>query len=572
MDTGVRNNAANKNGSRIKKKSANRARHRLLSIRYDVEHYLKPLLQRIKDEIHHIDLENSPIVANERCGTWYAWPFGPQSFCHFKSTDGHVHLFSLKRLNLEFLRTLSTHGSVILLDASNKKEMPDSFSRTLPIWACVLNRISQRYRRDLGREDLWSEDKDYDAFMTLHVPDWIVTEIEREAMESIIEIRVEELYQSQAIVDIPSFVELISKPLRPYWITPLHSNISAADKHESQSNKFHSIICCNASNVCLGRGDNNNNNNNNNSSSSSRIVWRDDEQFWYTPGAADDHESWARHLTPLLFWEHAQRFSADLTDQQTEDLIDSIVAHEATANNHSEEPSFGAGSYDWIENLNIAIGTRRSGRPPDCWGTFDAILNVTNTEYDNLLPLPDGKAYLQLPVEEGKRDKQELERWLPVGIMFCAYHAKHNRRILIHCAQGRDRSVAVAMAVVQIFCPLRYPLEWDRAKFQTIVDGLITNTNNETPIEPVHPIAELPQMIGTRMFGQEGRDILMKLACQAECPGEETPIATKETLRVVLYLIRQDREKAEPTRSTMQKLNRFFMSKVFQPPTKINTP
>ena len=563
MDTGVSNKAANKNASRTKKKNANRARHRLLSIRYDVEHYLKPLFKEINDEHRHTNLENSPIVANERCGSWYAWPFRPHSFCHFKSTDGHVHLFSLKRLNLEFLKTVSTHGSVFILDASNKKEMPDSFSRTLPIWTCVLNRISQRYRRDLEREDPWSGDNEDDTFMKLYVPNWIVTEEEREAMESIIEIRVEELYQSQAIVDIPGFVELFAKPLRPYWITPLHSNMSTVDNNESRSNKFCNIICCNASNICLGRGDNNNSNNN------GRIVWRDEEQFWYTPGAADDHESWARHLTPSLFWKHAQQFSVDLSDQQTEDLMDSIV-HEATANNHCEDPSLGSESYDWIGNLNIAIGTRRAGRPPDCWGTFDAILNVTNTEYDNMLPFPDGKFYLQLPVDEGKRDKQELERWLPVGILFCAHHAIQNRRILIHCAQGRDRSVAVAMAVVQIFCSLRYPLEWNKAILQTIVDGLISNANDETTVESFNFKTGLPHDACTSMLGQEGRDTLMKLARQGGCLDEETPLATKETLRVVLHLVRQDREKAEPTRSTMQKLNRFFMSKPFKPPAKNN--
>ena len=41
---------------------------------------------------------------------------------------------------------------------------------------------------------------------------------------------------------------------------------------------------------------------------------------------------------------------------------------------------------------------------------------------------------------------------------------------------------------------------------------------------------------------------------------EYKPFASKDSLRIVLHLVRQDRENAEPTRSTMQKLNRFFMS------------
>lgn len=556
------------NASRVKKKSANRARHRLLSIRYDVENYLKPLIQAGEEERSRINLKNLPIVANERCGTWYALPFHPHSFCHFKSTDGHdgSHLFSLKRLNLAFLKTVATEGSVVILDASNKKEMPDSFSRTIPIWACVLNRISQRYRLELGMEDVWSEWGDGTA-TNLHVPDWIVFDEESETIESIIDRRVEELYQSRAIVDIPSFVALFSKPLRPYWITPFHSVVPTTDGREPQSRMFHNIICCNASNVRL-------NGNNAGNNSNSRVVWREDQQFWYTPGAADDQESWAKHLTPSLFWEHAHKFSSDLSDQQTEDLIESIVREAAVFNvnntingeDSSLSDSLVSESYDWIGNINIAIGTRRSGRPPECWGTFDAILNVTKTEYDNMLPSPEGKFYLQLPVEEGKRDKHELERWLPVGILFCTYHAIQNRRILIHCAQGRDRSVAVAMAVVQIFCTLRYPLEWNKETMQTVLNGLMANMNDEaSSSKVVHPTAGFPQKFCTIMLGQEGRDMFVTAARRALSLNEESPIATKETLRVVLHLVRQDREKAEPTRSTMQKLNRFFMSKAFEP-------
>ena len=547
--------------SRDKKKSANRAKHRLLSICYDVEHYLKPLFQEEESGKSCHNFENLPIVANERCGTWYALPFHPHSFCHFKSTDGHVHLFSLKRLNLPFLKTVAKHGSVVILDASNKKEMPDSFSRTLPIWACVVNRIAERYRFDLGMERLFTGDDD----LRLYFPIWIVPEEERTTMESIIDMRVEELYQSQAIVDVPNFVATLSKPLRPFWTTPLHSDLPVDD---DTRNRFYSIICCNASNLCLGGDD-----------STSRIVWREEDQFWYTPGAADDHESWARHLTPQLFWKHAQQFSADLTDQQTEDLIDGIVQR---ATNMEELSTYSSGpeSYDWIGKLNVAIGTRRAGRPLDCWGNFDAILNVTNTEYDDMMPSckqkRDDKFYLQMPVEEGKRDKQELERWLPVGILFCAHHAMHHRRILIHCAQGRDRSVAVAMAVVQLFCTQRYPLEWNMKVLEKTVDAVKSSYSyieeetipNDTTVKLVGVTAGLPQDILNSMLGQDGRDVLLAVARQELCLEEEAPMATKESLRIVLHLIRQDREKAEPTRSSMQKLNRFFMSKAFKPPAK----
>lgn len=518
--------------SRDRKKSANQARHRLLSIQYDVVHYLTPLWE---------SLEKRPIlVANERCGTWYAFPFDPHSFCRFKSTDGHVHLFSLKRLNLPLLKTLALSGNgVWILDASNKKEMPDSFSRTIPIWSCVLNRVAEVFRRDSGAPSLFS-DSDLDLFL----PNWIVPEPERSSMESVIETRVQELYHSQAIVDIPGFLQGMTKPLRPFWITSLQSELPTKDHIQS----CRPIVCCNASNVRL------------DGTSNSRLAWMEDEQFWYTPGAADDHESWAKHLTPQLFWAtHSQPFSSFMTEQETDEWIDQLVS---MAKRQSESESFEEENheqyFDWIGDLNLAIGSRKAGRPPDCWKHFDAVLNVTNTEYD--MSTTDDMFYLQMPVEEGKRDKQQLERWMAVGILFCANHAREKRRILIHCAQGRDRSVAVAMAVAQLFCHSRYPLQWNWPVLNGSISEVLSLSSSDEGEETTCAQNGLPQEIAPAFLDGLGREKLLDIVRgHLETPEGES-LASKESLRVVLHLIRQDREKAEPTRSTMQKINRFFMS------------
>lgn len=46
-----------------------------------------------------------PLVANERCGSWYMPPAKKHASCYFKSTDGHPGQwgFSLRRLNLHLL-------------------------------------------------------------------------------------------------------------------------------------------------------------------------------------------------------------------------------------------------------------------------------------------------------------------------------------------------------------------------------------------------------------------------------------------------------------------------------------
>ena len=53
-----------------------------------------------------------PLVANERCGSWYIAPSHKVQSAYFKSTDGHngQWSFSLRRLNLQVLETIITHG------------------------------------------------------------------------------------------------------------------------------------------------------------------------------------------------------------------------------------------------------------------------------------------------------------------------------------------------------------------------------------------------------------------------------------------------------------------------------
>ena len=93
----------------------------------------------------------------------------------------------------------------------------------------------------------------------------------------------------------------------------------------------------------------------------------------------------------------------------------------------------------------LAVGSRRAGRPPECWAAFDAVVNVTQDEYEGMA----GDArYLQVPVAEGKRDKVGLVQHLPAALRFVAARLAKGDRVLVHCAQGRDRSVGVALAVL----------------------------------------------------------------------------------------------------------------------------
>lgn len=53
-----------------------------------------------------------PLVANERCGSWYIPPDAKAGSAYFKSTDGHTGVwdFSFRRLNLQLLPLAREHG------------------------------------------------------------------------------------------------------------------------------------------------------------------------------------------------------------------------------------------------------------------------------------------------------------------------------------------------------------------------------------------------------------------------------------------------------------------------------
>lgn len=56
-----------------------------------------------------------PLVANERCGSWYIPPEIKSGSAYFKSTDGHTGQwdFSFRRLNLQILPLAREHGGYV---------------------------------------------------------------------------------------------------------------------------------------------------------------------------------------------------------------------------------------------------------------------------------------------------------------------------------------------------------------------------------------------------------------------------------------------------------------------------
>ena len=58
---------------------------------------------------------NLPLIANERCGSWYIPPDQKAGSAYFKSTDGHwgQWSFSKRRLNVQILDTIGEYGGFV---------------------------------------------------------------------------------------------------------------------------------------------------------------------------------------------------------------------------------------------------------------------------------------------------------------------------------------------------------------------------------------------------------------------------------------------------------------------------
>ncbi len=252
-----------------------------------------------------------PLLANLRCGAWYSSHFDAE--CYFKSTDGHTARwdFSFTRLNAHVARLACERGGALIVDSTKSlvKKFPDALSKTVPIWCAVLNRAVELLRTSGAALAPAADNSHWDS--DLHLPAWI-PENERVRIEPLIDSWAAKLVSAQPELVSELSLKLGPKPLRPLWVSdrsviwsqsepsflegeeereeveqggsesggrecwelaslafvPIYLlSVSKAEEHPTK-------LSCDAF---------------------QRHGWR------YIHGAADDHESWARGLTPHLF-------------------------------------------------------------------------------------------------------------------------------------------------------------------------------------------------------------------------------------------------------------------------------
>ncbi|KQK11201.1 hypothetical protein BRADI_2g58742v3 [Brachypodium distachyon] len=393
-----------------------------------------------------------PLVANLRCGLWYTQPRTLAATCYFKSTDGHAGnwSFSTARLNLHLALLAGERGGCIIVDSTRKgKRFPDSMSKTIPIWCSVLNRAIQRHRLRAsnqgsrtnsemsaaapnGNGEKYSGSSNWDS--SVHLPVWVL-DTEKNAIEGRVEEWTDRFESCGA--DIHSLALGLHKPLRPLWISQ-NTCIWLNEVPEHELWEFTPIILVSAS------------------ASGAVATQRMSSEFsWhYIPGAGDDEESWARGLTPALFWKH----SYDLLDGGP-DLCDDgpyfyeehtiitkpmnsdpsiITPIDTPCSNNSHLVVF------WIGRSNLAVSSTIQVAVD--LADVDCILNCDST---SRLPSSSSEnSYLEIAIVGSKNDRFSLLKNLPKAINFAQRNLIARRKILLCCQTGEDISICVALAII----------------------------------------------------------------------------------------------------------------------------
>ncbi|XP_020089262.1 uncharacterized protein C3F10.06c isoform X2 [Ananas comosus] len=416
-----------------------------------------------------------PLVANLRCGLWYSPRF--HSTCYFKSTDGHTNncSFSTSRLNLHVAHLAGQRGGCIIVDSTRKgKRFPDSMSKTIPIWACVLNRaikdLLQTMVRDSERDgellnissnegaEMMPTSANWDS--SLHLPLW-VPDTEKAAIEGRLEDWTKQFKACGA--DIGSLASILRKPLQPLWISQ-RTLIWLNEVPDYNSWDFTPIILVSASapdGITEQR-------------TSSEYSWH------YISGAGDDEESWARGLSPKLFWEHAfdlidagpelcNRLVADIVEKERvyrsqrieyfpqvtvkpsellmssdnpcfdgEPVMESkIMNTDLCVNPLKVSPPIEKQSIFWLGSTNLAVASTL--HVPDALGVVDCVLNCDANS--TALCIPSSVSYLHLPILSSKLDRFSVINNLPLAIDFSKSNLIRGKKILVCCHTGEDISI-----------------------------------------------------------------------------------------------------------------------------------
>ncbi|KAI8178081.1 hypothetical protein K4K54_003645 [Colletotrichum sp. SAR 10_86] len=345
---------------------------------------------------------NRPLVANERCGSWYVRPEEKAASAYFKSTDGHTNAwkFSTRRLNLHLLKVIGKHDGCIIVDSTRRgKRMPDALSKTIPVWCTVLNMALF---------------PDHPKSSLLHTPPNVVSASEHSQIAALLPSFLASLKALN--LDLSTARAHISKPLRPFWITQETSLSETSTVFEDH----HPVICL---------------------TSSRRVAGTELSEAGYIQGAGDDTENWALGLTADVFWSNAETLlsapEADLPALVT-DLVARSKQTVRTTAPKEVTPK--------ISVCPLPLDEDDSDSPEDAAAVCRVALTQDVTQRETWVKSP---RYMQVGLGKHKVASRNLRQALPDVCAFVSRFFDENRdsSVVFACETGKDLAIGAALAV-----------------------------------------------------------------------------------------------------------------------------
>ena len=346
-----------------------------------------------------------PLIANERCGSWYIPSEKKAGSAYFKSTDGHAGQwgFSLRRLNLQILEIIGQQGGCVIVDSTRRgKAMPDALSKTVPIWCALINRA------------LFAEQLHF-HHLQLSGSGLPASEIAQ------IESRLDKFLKAfqDLSLDRAALRQKLGRPIRLEWIVGHSTKLlqAAVPDSEKEDLLYHSVILCSASR---------------------RVKGAEMSEGGYIQGAGDDSEGWSQGLTPQMFWTHKDKlFKA--SEEELPELIQKLLSE-----NKGFRESYNATLIKPTANLYVGAGTGH-GDLSDIDLTINCHKHVPDMEYD--------AKKLDLKCASGKLGSRDLRHKLHLVKSRAASTLEQNpaSRILVTCETGKDLSIGVALLLLALF-------------------------------------------------------------------------------------------------------------------------
>lgn len=413
-----------------KDKAQRSLRNRLRSIHHDTK-YVGRIHGILSEEMG----EHIPLIANERCGTWYVNPYaheeeGEGSHCtattYFKSTDGHTNewSFSFKRLNFHLLDILSnhhTHGAMIVDSTRRGKTVPDALSKTIPIWCATLN----YFMFGPAPAPAATDNDRINGKNWFFYPERVLSLNEASKIADLIPRFAKEL-QDLNIISIDTIrTQLHGKHLKPYWI---HPQVKQAPLPSYPYDDHIPLILCCSSERCQ-------------DGVKSMI-----DGWVYVQGAADDEELWSLGLTYKEFWANFAEFLGCESDEEVTQLIRGIKLSGPVAST--------AGVEDVIEiTPTLKIGKIVKDLTQHDIQGYDNVI-VLSKEFK--APGQDKDSNCETivqhyPIQCNKKGSNDLRKYLTT------LHYRPSQNTLIVDESGKDLSIGIVLVLLS----KHFDLEWN---------------------------------------------------------------------------------------------------------------